>query len=225
MNKTYHRTILIASLVVLIVAGITIADCGTKGCGKKEACCDKKPCTCEKAPKDAPDFKLTDINGKTVQLSKLKGKIVVLEWANYDCPFVKAHYKEGVETTKKLVKKYDKQKVVWLTINSTHYASAEDNKQWAADHKLKHTILIDQDGTVGKAYGAKTTPHVFVIDKDGHIAYQGAFDNAPLGKKPEKEDLVNYADQAVNELLAGKPASVPKTKPYGCSVKYAKAEK
>jgi peroxiredoxin len=200
------------------------SDC-QKACSNKADA--KKTCSksCQKASsaiQKAHDFTLKDINGKDVKLSKFKGKIVVLEWANYDCPFVKAHYNDKTKTTSDLVKKYKDKEVVWLTINSTHYTTAEKNKEWAKKHGLKQTILIDTDGKVGKQYKAKTTPHVFVIDKEGQLAYQGAIDNAPLGKKPKDKELVNYVDKAVSELLAGKKVEIAKTKPYGCSVKYAK---
>lgn len=170
----------------------------------------------------APDFKLTDFNGKTVQLSALKGKIVVLEWTNYDCPFVKPHYSEKVHTMRDLAAKYADKNVVWLTINSSHFATAEANKKWATEHKLKQVVLLDADGKVGKLYKAKTTPHMFIVDAEGYIAYQGAIDNSPRGKTPQGQSYVNYVDQALAELSEGKTVTVGKTKPYGCPVKYAK---
>ncbi|MHC4524101.1 MAG: redoxin domain-containing protein [Planctomycetota bacterium] len=213
---------IISVLCVLVISGLAAANCGNCP-GDKKACpadCQKACCTIQKAP----DFTLKDLNGKDVQLSKLKDKIIVLEWTNYDCPFVKAHYNDITQTTRKLAKKYVKQDVVWLTINSTNYATTETNKKWAKKNELKHLVLIDTDGKVGKLFKAKTTPHVFVIDKQGKIAYQGAIDNAPMGKAPEGKEKVNYVDQALSELLAGKEVSTPKTKPYGCSVKYPKEE-
>ena len=170
-------------------------------------------------PVKAPDFTLTDHNGKEVQLSKLRGHVVVLEWFNYDCPFVKAHYNETRHTMRDLAAKYADKNVVWLIINSTHYTTVEANKTWAEQHQLKQPILLDTDGKVGKLYGAKTTPHLFIVDAAGQIVYQGAIDNAPLGKKPEK--YINYVDQALSELTAAKTVTTQKTKPYGCSVKYA----
>ncbi len=173
----------------------------------------------------APDFKLNDINGKPVVLSALKGKFVVLEWSNYDCPFVKAHYNEKTYTMRKLAAKYKDKDVVWLTINSTHYVTVEPLKQWAAKHKLKQTVLLDKDGKVGRLYKAKTTPHIFIIDKKGKIAYRGAIDNAPFGKTPVDTEYINYIDQALTELTADKSVTIKQTKPYGCSVKYAKKAK
>jgi peroxiredoxin len=175
-----------------------------------------------KTPRPAPDFTLKDLDGKEVQLSKLieKGKIVVLEWFNYDCPFVKDHYAAEKNTMGKLAEKYKDKDVVWLTINSTNYATAETTKAWAEKNGVKQTILIDSDGKVGKSYQAKTTPHLFVIDTSGKIVYDGAIDNAPMGKTSEGKEKVNYVDQALTELLADKAITTPKTRPYGCSVKY-----
>ena len=171
----------------------------------------------------APDFELADYNGNLVQLNALKGKIVVLEWTNYDCPFVKAHYNETTHTMRDLAAKYADRDVVWLTINSTHYATPETNKAWAEEHELDNQkVLIDQDGAVGKLYKAATTPHMFIVDKTGQLVYRGAIDNAPRGKTPEGEKYVNYVDQALAELTAGKAVTVKETKSYGCSVKYAK---
>ncbi len=177
-----------------------------------------------KDPNLAAAFTLPNQDGKEVKLSDFteKGKIVVLEWFNYDCPFVKAHYTAEAMTMKKLAEKYTKDKnVVWLAINSTHYAEAQDDQSFIREHKLPYPILVDKDGKVGKLYKAMTTPHLFIIDTKGRIVYRGAIDNAPLGKKPEKEAYVNYVEKALDELLAGKAVSTPQTKPYGCSVKYA----
>lgn len=169
----------------------------------------------------APDFTLPDQNGKEVKLSDLIGKkIVVLEWANWDCPFVKWHYNE--KTFAHLIDKYaEYDNIVWLTINSTHYASRQDNLSWAKQHNLNHSILADPSGAVGRLYGATNTPQLVIIDMQGHIAYEGAIDNAPMGKTPQDTAFVNYVDQALTELTAGKPITTPRTKPYGCTVKYS----
>lgn len=228
MDLTIKKAI--SLLCVVLVSGWVAAHCGQ--CAGDEntekACCGDGSDQCCKTAETAdqkvkaPDFKAKDINGKEVQLSKLKGKIVVLEWVNYDCPFVKPHYKESVMTMSKLAAKYAGKDVVWLTVNSTHYATAQTNKEWAQNLRLKQTLLVDSEGKIGKLYKAKTTPHMFIIDKAGNIVYQGAIDNAPLGKKPEDGELVNYVDKALAELTAGKTITTTKTKPYGCSVKYAK---
>jgi peroxiredoxin len=181
--------------------------------------------TPRKDPNLAPMFALQNQDGKEVKLSDFtdKGKIVVLEWLNYDCPFVKAEYKDGV--TKRLAEKYAKQNVVWLAINSTNYAEAQGDQAFIKEHTLPYPILLDKDGKVGKLYKAMTTPHLFIIDTKGKIVYRGAIDNAPLGKKPENEAYVNYVEKALDELLAGKAVSTPQTKSYGCSVKYAEPAK
>ncbi|HEX8524584.1 MAG TPA: redoxin domain-containing protein [Tepidisphaeraceae bacterium] len=168
--------------------------------------------------KAAPNFSLQDQDGKTVSLDAFKGKIVVLEWFNEGCPYVKRHYEQG-NTMNTLVDKYASKSVIWLAINSTNGKNNESNKKVFADWKLNHPILNDVDKAAAKAYGAKTTPHMFVIDKDGKLAYSGAIDNDPDGNKTEGK--VNYVEKAVDELLNGQPVSEPKTKSYGCGVKYA----
>lgn len=165
----------------------------------------------------AEEFGLLDHNGKEIKLSDYKGKIVVLEWVNYDCPFVKAHYKSG--TMVNLANQYANKGVIWLSINSTKYADIESNKAWALKYKLPFGVLDDHLGKVGRSYGAQTTPHMFVIDPKGEIVYDGAIDNAPLGRKVD--EYVNYVDKALDELSMGQKISVPETKAYGCSVKYA----
>ena len=167
-------------------------------------------------PRKVPAFTLEDVDGKKVNLSDFADKIVVLEWMNPGCPIWLRVHKAG--TFKALAKKYKDKGVVWLAINSTLSADKEKNKKFAETEKVPYPILDDHAGTVGKAYGAKTTPHMFVIDKHGRLAYEGAIDNDPSGRK---EKPLNYVDQALTELLAGKGVSVPKTGPYGCSVKYA----
>jgi peroxiredoxin len=165
--------------------------------------------------KAAPDFTLKDQNGKVVKLSDLKGKIVVLQWFNPDCPFILRHYEEG--TFNKLNDKYAGKGVVELAINSTEESTPGVNKQFAGSHGVKFPMLDDSNSTVARAYGARSTPHMFVIDKDGKLAYKGAIDNDPEG---EKKDRVNYVSKALDELLAGKPVSTPETKSYGCGVHY-----
>jgi peroxiredoxin len=166
----------------------------------------------------APEFTLANYDGKTISLSDFKGKIIVLEWFNYECPFVKYHY-EKANTMVELSNKYKDKNVVWLAVNSTGHLTTEKNKDFAEQHKLSYPILDDRSGKVGRAFGAKTTPHMFIIDAKGNIVYNGAIDDSPLGKK--KEGVINYVDNALTELTAGKEVSTPSTEPYGCSVKYA----
>ena len=167
----------------------------------------------------APAFELSSFDGKTVSLSDYRGKIVVLEWFNFECPLSRYHY-ETKNTMVELAKKYKGKNVVWLAVNSTSHTTPEPNKTFAERHKLPYLILDDRSGKVGRAYGAQTTPHMYIINPRGRIVYEGAIDDSPLGKK--KEGVVNYVDNALTELTAGKAISSAKTKPYGCSVKYAK---
>jgi peroxiredoxin len=169
--------------------------------------------------KEAPAFSLQDQNGKTVNLSDYKGKIVVLEWWNNECPVVQRHYKAN--TMNSMADKYSSKDVVWIAINSTNGKTNDNNKAAGSEMGItSRPILNDSDGKVGKAYGAKSTPHMFIIDKEGKLAYMGGIDNDPQGDK--KEGVVNYVDKALTELLNGQPVSEPKTKQYGCGVKYAK---
>jgi len=191
--------------------------------GKKVSVSRTRPYGCSvkyapAAPK-TPPFTLTDHQGKKVRLADYRGKIVVLEWINPDCPYSRRHYDNG--GMKSLATKYAPKGVVWLAINSTHYWTNEKNKGWVDKHALPYPILNDQSGDVGRAYGAKTTPDMRIIDATGALAYSGAIDD-PKGGGPKP---VNYVAKALDELLAGKKVSVPQSKPYGCTVKYAKKAK
>ena len=174
--------------------------------------------------KPAPDFTGTDINGKTVKLSDYKGKIVVIESYNSDCPFCNNHYKTGA--MQELEKDMAAKGVVWLIVNSVNpnnpsHRTPEQAKQEIADKKIIATAWIDDSsGAVGHLYDMKTTPHMFVVDKTGTLAYDGAIDNQP-DPQHDPRTARNYVRESVDALLAGKPAPVAQTKPYGCSVKYA----
>lgn len=165
----------------------------------------------------APAFTLPDAAGQPVKLSDFAGKVVVLEWVNPDCPFVKRHADAG--TMRSLAQKYQG-KVVWLGINSTNYMDSAANAKWIAERSLPYPVLDDHTGAVGHAYNAKTTPHMYVIDTTGKLVYAGAIDDDNAGTKGAS--AVNYVDAALAEVTAGKPVSIAETKPYGCSVKYAK---
>ena len=162
----------------------------------------------------APDFELKDLSGKVHKLSQYLGKIVVLEWTNHTCPFVVKHYEQ--DTMGKLSKKYVD--VVWLSIDSSHYFDQAQNTEWAKQHQVK-TLLDDRDGTVGKSYGARSTPHMFVIDQAGKIAYQGAIDDDAFFEK-SADQKVNYVDLAIQALQKGQKPATAYIKQYGCSVKY-----
>ncbi|MBW7988776.1 MAG: redoxin domain-containing protein [Planctomycetes bacterium] len=172
----------------------------------------------QSSAKRAPQFELNSFDGKTVSLSDYRGKIVVLEWFNMECPFSRYHY-ETKNTMAELANKYKSKNVVWFAVNSTNHTTPKANKTFTDKRKLPFPILDDRSGKVGRAYGAKTTPHVFVINPRGRIVYDGAIDDSPLGKK--KEGVVNYVDNVLAELTTGKTVSISNTKPYGCTVKYA----
>jgi len=169
------------------------------------------------AAKKAPEFTLNTFDGKEISLSDYRGKIVVLEWFNFECPYSKYHY-ETTNTMVGLANKYKGSNVVWLVINSTSHTTPGANKEFTQKYKLPFPILDDRPGKVGRAYGAKTTPHMYIISPRGNILYEGAIDNSPMGRK--KEGVINYVDKALAELTTGKAVSTPNTKPYGCSVKY-----
>jgi hypothetical protein len=178
-----------------------------------------------KVNKKAPEFQLTDINGKAHKLSDYKGKFVVLEWSNPDCPFVKKHYSGSMQA---LQKKYGEKDVVWFTINSSapgkegHYAPADMVKKMAPNKSHSTAYLLDSDGSVGHVYGAKTTPHMYVIDPSGSLVYSGAIDDKPSTKKEDLKTAKNYVQECLDACLAGKALATSATTPYGCSVKYAK---
>lgn len=174
--------------------------------------------------KPAPDFTLKDYEGKTVHLADLRGKTVVLEWFNPDCPFVKASHTKG--SLRDTAKRRAAQGVVWLAVNSAASGKqGHDADRVEAGKKafaLEHPVLIDESGQVGHTYGATNTPHMFVIDASGTLAYKGAIDNSPDGEgdSPSGGKLINYVDAALDAIAAGKPVETKETKAYGCGVKY-----
>jgi peroxiredoxin len=170
----------------------------------------------------APEFALTDQNGNVVSLSNYKGKIVVLEWFNDECPFVKKFYDKGNYVMNDWAKAYGDKGVVWLAINSTASHDMAHNKKVAEKWKIDRPILDDSSGEVGEQYNAKTTPHMYVINADGVLAYAGAIDDNGSPDSAEIKNAKNYVAQAVDELLAGKKVSKSESKSYGCSVKYKK---
>jgi peroxiredoxin len=172
----------------------------------------------------APDFSLTDSKGKTQTVSQYKGKYVVLEWFNPDCPFVKKHYGSG--NMQKLQEEFTGKGVVWLSIDSSAtglegYLTAEQANAKMTEWKTKQTALVlDPDGKAGRSYGAKNTPHMFVINPEGKIVYEGAIDSKATPNPSDIANSTNYVKVALEESLAGKTVSTANTKPYGCSVKY-----
>ena len=172
----------------------------------------------------APDFAVADTAGKPVKLADYKGKFVVLEWTNPECPYVRAQY--NADAMQAVQKEAGAKDVVWLTINSTNQSSSEyktgaQMAQWMKDkNAAQKATLIDSTSATGRAYDAKTTPHMFVIDPSGKIVYAGAIDDKRSARESDRKTANNYVRAALNETLAGKPVTVASTTPYGCSVKY-----
>lgn len=172
----------------------------------------------------APQFTGKDSTGKDVSLQSLKGKIVVLEWFNPNCPFVKKFYKNG--DMQKLQQELTAKGVTWLTISSSAsgksgYLSADLAESTRSEMGIKaSSLVLDHDGVIGKAYGARTTPHMFVVNADGVLAYAGAIDSEASTSSSDIASATNYVVAAVNALQAGKPVEPSSTEPYGCSVKY-----
>ena len=175
--------------------------------------------------KAAPDFALTGIDGKTYKLSDFKGKYVVLEWNNLDCPFVKKHYGSG--NMQALQKKYTDQGVVWLTICSSAegkqgYYEPAALQELAKEKKLSSTAYLrDAEGTVGKEYGAKTTPNMFIVNPEGVLIYAGAIDDKPSPDPNDIPGATNYVAACLDASMAGKAVATKTTVPYGCGVKYS----
>lgn len=172
----------------------------------------------------APDFTLTDSNGKKQSLSDYKGKFVVLEWINHGCPFVKKHYETN--NMQGLQKEATGKGVIWLSIASSaegkqgHLTADEWNKANEEHGSAPTAVLLDPSGAVGKKYGAKTTPHMYVINPEGKLVYKGAIDDKPSYKNSDVPGAKNYVRAALDEAMAGKPVTVASTESYGCSVKY-----
>lgn len=173
----------------------------------------------------APTFSVTDTSGKTVSLADFKGKTVVLEWVNPGCPYVRKHYDSAnMQATQKGAA--DKG-VVWLAVNSTapghdDYKKPAEMAAWMQAQKAAAThTLMDGDGKVGKAYGARTTPHMYVIDAKGALAYAGGIDDKPSATPADVKTAKNHVNAALGDMLAGKPVAQAATRPYGCSVKYS----
>jgi len=174
----------------------------------------------------APDFTLKGMNpkGQEVTLSDLKGKIVILEWLNHGCPFVRKHYDSG--NMQSLQKKFTGQNIIWLSIVSSAegkqgYVDTKGAIKEYKEYKSAATdVLLDPTGKVGQMYGAKTTPHMYIIDKDGTLVYQGGIDDKADTDKSSISTAKNYVVNALNELMAGKKITAHTTKAYGCAVKY-----
>lgn len=175
----------------------------------------------------APAFSVADAAGKTVALADYKGKYVVLEWVNPGCPFVQKHYDSGnMPATQK---SSTAKGVVWLAVSSTekgsgdYLAPAELSAWLTGKGAVPTATLMDTDGKIGRAYGARTTPHMYLVDPQGKLVYAGAIDSKPSANPADIKTATNYVNQAIGEALDGKPVSQPTSRAYGCSIKYASA--
>ena len=199
--------------MILTALGVAVTASGTLG-ASETATLD--------AP--APKFTLVDQNGVSHSLSDFKGKIVVLEWVNFGCPFVRKHYDSG--NMQKLQKDYTARGVVWLSVCSSGpgkqgYLEGEELKKRLAKEKAVPTAyLVDADGLVGRAYGAKTTPHMYVINGDGVLVYMGGIDNMASTDVDDVAKATNYVSASVDALMNGTEIAVKSSKPYGCGIKY-----
>ncbi len=178
--------------------------------------------------KPAPNFKLADVNGKAVTLSQFRGKTVVLEWNNPECPFVKKHYGSG--NMQKTQAAALKDGVVWLSINSGapgkqgHVNAAQAKSVLSQTGARPTAYLLDHKGVVGKLYDAKTTPHMYIVNKAGTLVYAGGIDDKPTPRPADVASARNHVLAALSEIKAGKAVSVNTTRPYGCAVKYSDSE-
>ncbi len=171
----------------------------------------------------APDFSATDTSGKTHKLSDFRGKLVVLEWTNPGCPFVRKHYSGNMQS---LQKEFTGKGVVWLAINSTEtdsgdYLPPARLAGWMAEKQAQPSAtLMDESGRIGQLYGARTTPHMYIVGPQGQLLYAGGIDSVPSARVDDIKTATNYIRQGLNEALGGKALTVASTRPYGCSVKY-----
>ena len=205
----------IRSRRAFVVSGIVLASLGAFAGGVQAAAVGQA----------APDFELTDTSGKPVKLSDFKGRFVVLEWTNPGCPFVVKHY--GTQSMQALQKEAAAKNVVWLSISSTARGHADYlepaglSAQYKGWGSAPTALLMDDSGKTGKAYGARTTPHMYVVDPKGLLVYAGGIDDKRSSDPEDVKTAKNFVRVALNESLAGKPVSTPSATPYGCSVKYA----
>jgi hypothetical protein len=173
----------------------------------------------------APNFTLVDSNGNSVSLADFKGKTVVLEWTNHECPYVRKHY--GGNNMQGLQKKWTALDVVWLTLISSHPGAQgfvhglEANKLSEERGAAPTAVLLDPQGGVGRSYGAQVTPHMYVITGDGALVYMGGIDDKPTTRLEDLKTAKNFVDAALSEVVAGKAVTVKTSRPYGCTIKYS----
>ena len=215
MKLVARRTVLIAGLGGAAAVALDVALAPTIAFPGAQA----------KIGAPAPTFSLTDSNGKTVSLADFKGKTVVLEWTNHDCPYVRKHY--GGNAMQALQKKWTAQNVAWLTLISSEpgsqgYVSGPEANKLTADRGAAPTaVLMDPKGDVGRAYGAQTTPHMYVITGDGTLVFMGGIDDKATTRLEDLKTAKNFVDAALTEVAAGKPVSATTSRPYGCTIKYS----
>jgi peroxiredoxin len=189
---------------------------------------DAAPAVQARVGQKAPNFTLQDTKGNSHSLKDFEGKIVVLQWINPECPYCVRVMRDGqvknaAKEAKKMVEKEDG--VVWLLINSTSHMPAEGSAKYLTDFELPFPALVDRPGIVGRMYGARTTPHMYVIDAEGILRYEGAIDDDPRGNKArDGETVMNYVTNAIRQMTAGETVSPANTRPWGCTVKYAAAD-
>src|SRR5215510_11745850 len=178
-----------------------------------------------KVGEPAPSFTTAATTGKSVSLADQRGKLVVLEWTNHDCPYVRKHYESG--NMQALQKEVTGQGIVWLTLISSSpgtqgYVTPKQADELTSSRKAGPTaVLLDPTGVVGRAYGATNTPHMYVIDKAGLLVYAGAIDDRPTTRRSDVQGAHNYVRAALEDMAAGRPVQTPVTRAYGCTVKYA----
>ena len=215
MKKLYGN---IGTAAIALLTAVTFVACAQEAKGRTAA-----DGPVPEIGKAAPAFRTADTNGKMHSLDQYRGKWVVLEWLNHECPYVKKHYGGGAMQA--LQKKYAG-KVVWLSIVSSapgkqgNFPNERANELTKEKGAAPHAVLVDPTGTVGRAYDARTTPHMFVINPQGKLVYMGGIDDKNSTRASDLETARPHVDMALQEALAGKPVSVPTSQPYGCSVKY-----
>jgi peroxiredoxin len=187
------------------------------------ALCLTSPAFAATVGQPAPDFSATDTAGKIRKLSDFKGKLVVLEWTNPGCPFVQKHYSGNMQN---LQKEFTGKGVVWLAVNSTETGSGDylgplKLAGWMTDKQaLSSATLMDESGKIGQLYGAKTTPHMYIVSPQGWLVYAGAIDSIASAQVDDIQTATNYVRQGLNEALGGKAITLPSSRAYGCSIKY-----
>ena len=209
--------------MLTITSLLTLALLMAGGCGA-DAAQQPSPYPAPVVGKAAPEFTAVDTYGKSHALSQYRGKWVVLEWLNHECPYVRKHYDNDVMQA--LQKKYADKGVVWLSVVSSapgkqgHYPNDKANALTKDKGAAPHAVLVDASGTVGRMYDARTTPHMFVISPQGTLVYMGGIDDKPTSRAADLKGARPHVDIALQEAMAGKPVSVPASPPYGCNVKY-----